>query len=78
MDRQDKNTSPLQSTPNQSLIKVSHESHLDENPDLCSHDLIISSSDFLTEKYNYYSKSREIALSFLLKNQKSSGAGFPI
>lgn len=78
MDRQDKNTSPLQSTPNQSLIKVSHESHLDENPDLCSHDLIISSSDFLTEKYNYYSKSREIALSFLPKNQKSSGAGFPI
>lgn len=77
MDREDKNTSPLQSISNKSLIKVSHDSHLDENPDLCSHDLIISSSDFLTEKFYYYSKCRAIPLSFLLKHQKSSGAGFP-
>jgi len=39
VDRQAKNTSPLESTPNQSLIKVFPESHLDENSDLCSHDL---------------------------------------
>lgn len=50
VDRQDKNVSSLEYTPNQSLIEVSHESHLDENPDLCSHDLITSSCDFLPEK----------------------------
>ena len=71
MDRQDKNTSPLESTPNQSLIKVSHESHLDENPDLCSHDLIISSSDFLPEKSKYYSKRIDTPPNFLPKNQES-------
>lgn len=53
---------------NQSLIKVSHESHLDENPDLCFHDLIISSSDFLPEKYKYYSKSTEAQPNFLPRN----------
>lgn len=62
---------------NQSLIKVSHESHLDENPDLCFHDLIISSSDFLPKKYKHYSKSIEAQPNFLSRNQKSSGAGFP-
>lgn len=59
-DRQEKNTSPLESTPNKSLIKVSHENHLDEKPDLCSHDLIISSSDFLSEKSKYYFKCKSI------------------